>query len=64
MTTEHYEAFALEVGDTIVRGGDFYVITAIDIEGDEYVIHVADEEGFMRHLVLGEFDKVRVLCDA
>lgn len=64
MTTERYEAFALEIGDTIVRGVDFYVITDIEIEGDEYVIHLADEEGFMRHLVLGEFDTVRVVCDA
>ena len=40
-----------------------YVITDIEIEGDEYCIHLRDEEGFARHLLLGEFDKVRVVCD-
>ena len=61
MTTERYEAFALEIGDTIIRGEDLYVITEIEISDDEYCIHLRDEEGFARHLLLGEFDKVRVL---
>lgn len=63
MTTEKYEAFALEIGDTIMRGVDFYVITDIEIENEDYVIHLRDEEGFARHLILGEFDTVRVVCD-
>jgi hypothetical protein len=61
MVTESYEAFALEIGDIVVRGNDLYVIFDIEIEGDEYCIHLRDEEGFARHLLLGEFDKVRVL---
>lgn len=64
MTTEHYEAFALEEGDTIVRGVDLFVITSIEIQGDEYCINLIDENGYARHLLMAEFDKVRVVCDA
>lgn len=63
MTTERYEAFALEEGDTIVRGDDLFVITSIEIEGDQYCLNLVDENGYARHLLLGEFDKVRVAVD-
>lgn len=64
MTTEMYEAFALENGDTIIVRGAMYAVTTIEIEGDQYRVNIVDDEGFAHHILMAEFDKVRVLCDA
>lgn len=61
MTTEKYEAFALEDGDTIVYRGEFYAVTSVEIEGDMYRINLVDDEGYRRHILMGEFDKISVV---
>lgn len=61
MTTERYEAFALEDGDTIIYRGETYAVTSVEIEGDMYRVNLVDDEGYRRHILLGEFDKVSVL---
>lgn len=63
MTTEMYEAFALEDGDTIIYHGEFYAVTSVEIEGDMYRVNLVDDEGYRRHITMGEFDKIRVVCD-
>lgn len=63
MTTELFEAFALEDGDTIIHRGELYAVTSVEIEGDMYRVNLVDSEGYRRFITMGEFDKIRVVCE-
>ena len=65
MTTELYEAFSLEEGDTILVNGDLYVIHDIEaLDSDHTSLLVLDEEGFAHTINVCDTDKIRVVCDA
>lgn len=64
MTTETYEVLSLEEGDTLYINGSLFAIVSIDIDGDDTVLLLADEEGFMKKVWCQDTDRFRVVCDA
>ena len=62
MTTEIMETWSLEEGDQILVNGEVYRIIEIGADiNRNYLLFTVDEEGYRRHILLGEFDKVSVL---
>lgn len=65
MTTELYEVFSLEEGDTILVNGNLYVIYDIEtLDNDHTSLLVIDEEGYPHTINVCDTDKVRVVCEA
>lgn len=61
MTTETYEMFSVEVGDTIIIAGSMYAVASIEAIEHGYTLRLTDEEGYAKMISAGEFDKVRVV---
>jgi hypothetical protein len=61
MTTETYEMFSVEVGDTIIIAGSMYAVASIEPDDNGYILRLTDEEGYAKMISAGEFDKVRVV---
>lgn len=65
MTTEKFEVFSLEEGDTIIIQGVSYMIVAIE-DGDtlDYRLVLVDEEGYRRSIEADATARFRVVCEA
>ena len=63
MTTETYQVLSLEEGDTLYINGNLFVIVSIDADGDDTVLLLVDEEGFMKKVWCQDTDKFRVVYD-
>lgn len=66
MTTELYEVFSLEEGDTIILNGDTFYVQVIEPTDDpsESLLTLVDDEGFQKSVILADTAKVRVLCES
>ena len=65
MTTEKFEVFSLEEGDTIIVQGVSYMIVDIE-DGDtlDYRLVLVDEEGYRRSIEADGTARFRVVCEA
>lgn len=64
MTTELFEVFSLEEGDTIIVQGIEYVITDI-LDGTtlDYTLMLVDAEGYRRSIEADSTARFRVVCE-
>lgn len=64
MTTELYEVFSLEEGDTIiVQGASYVVVDIIDGTTRDYTLILCDEEGYRRSIEADGNSRFRVVCE-
>jgi hypothetical protein len=63
MTTDLMTAFSLEEGDTLSIMGNLYAVAAIDAIQNGYRLHLTDEEGFGKIMLVNDNDKIRVVID-
>lgn len=64
MTTELYEVYSLEEGDSIILNGETFFVQVIEPDGtDASVLWLVDDEGFQHSVVLDDSTKVRVICE-
>ena len=63
MTTEIYEVFSLEEGDTVVIAGNMYVVVEIGGDDSTYTLRLADEEGNPKRLDCKGNDRVKVVIE-
>ena len=65
MTTEMFEVFSLEEGDTIIVQGMEYVITDI-LDGTtlDYTLILVDADGYRRSIEADSTARFRVVCEA
>lgn len=64
MTTEMFEVFSLEEGDTIMVQGVSYMIVSIE-DGDtlDYRLVLVDEDGYRRSIEADSTARFRVVCE-
>ena len=64
MTTEHMEAYCLEMHDQILIGNDVYKIYDISDEApDQIIFFIVDEEGIRYKIKVHEDTKLPVVID-
>ena len=65
MTTERMEAYALEINDQILIGGNVYKIYDIDeLESpDQILFYIADEEGIRHKIRVNDYASLPVVID-
>jgi len=63
MTTVLYEAYSLEEGDTLLIQGSLFVLSQIDDIDDGFRLHLTDEEGYAKILLVNDSDRLRVVCE-
>lgn len=64
MTTELYEIFSVEEGDTIILNGERFYVQVIEPAADgESLLWIVDEEGFQKSVTLPDTARVRVICE-
>lgn len=62
MTTEKYEAWSLEEGDTILVNGNLYLIHDIEaLDSDHTSLLVLDEEGYAHTINVEDSQKISVV---
>ena len=65
MTTELFEVFSLEEGDTIIVQGVEYLITDIrDGSTMDYTMILVDADGYRRSIEADSTARFRVVCEA
>lgn len=65
MTTELYEVYSLEEGDTIMLKDSVYFVQVIEpASQSESLLWIVDEEGFQKSIVLPDTTRIRVLCES
>ena len=65
MTTERIEAYALEIGDQILIGGNVYRIYDIDDldTPDQTLFYIVDEEGISHKIRVNDYANLPVVID-
>jgi hypothetical protein len=63
MTTDFMTAFSIEEGDTLLIMGNYYVVSVIDAIQNGYRLHLTDEEGFGKIMLVNDNDKIRVVVE-
>lgn len=65
MTTEKYEVWSLEEGDTVVMNGETYFVQVIEPASPTTSrLWLVDDEGFQHSVEVEDSSTVRVVCDA
>ena len=65
MTTERMEAYALEIGDQVLIGGNVYRIYDIDNldTPDQTLFYIVDEEGISHKISVNDYTSLPVVID-
>lgn len=63
MTTVLYEAYSIEEGDTLLIQGNLFAVSQIDDIPDGFRLHLTDEEGYAKILMVNDTDRLRVVCE-
>ena len=65
MTTERIEAYALEIGDQVLIGGNVYRIYDIDEldTPDQILFYIVDEEGISHKIRVKDYTSLPVVID-
>lgn len=64
MTTELFQVYSIEEGDTIILHGNTYYVQVIEPSGkDHSVLWLVDDEGFQRSVVVSDTTLIPVVFE-